>query len=199
MFREDPDLSHVKWVLPHSPTRKVTANLKMEMPSWFDIYSFGLNTSEDENGMLESAGLISEVIQKEVDGGIDPSHIVLGGFSQGACMSLLTGLTREWKLAGVVALSGWLPLRHKFKSMASEHASSTPVFFATGNVDPLVNYEVSRTSVNLLRDEIGIKSATGDEFGGLTFKTYEGMGHSTTQTELDDVKAWIKKAIPKEI
>lgn len=67
--------------------------------------------------MLKSAHLINQVITAEIDGGIDPSRIVLGGFSQGATMSLITGLTRERQLAGLAVLSGWLPLRNKFKSV----------------------------------------------------------------------------------
>lgn len=83
----------------------------------FDIYSFGFDTDEDEMGMLQSARMINGLISAEVDGGIDPRRIVLGGFSQGGAMSLLTGLTGERKLAGVAVLSGWLPLRAKFKAV----------------------------------------------------------------------------------
>lgn len=85
--------------------------------SRFDIYSFGFDTEEDEMGMLQSARLINQLITTEVESGTDPSRIVLGGFSQGAAMSLLTGLTGERKLAGVAVLSGWLPLRQKFKAV----------------------------------------------------------------------------------
>jgi len=84
----------------------------------FDIYSFGFDTAEDEAGMLKSAGLINEFINHEVVvNGIDPSRIVLGGFSQGGTMSLLAGLTGPHRVAGLVVLSGWLPLRDKFKAV----------------------------------------------------------------------------------
>jgi lysophospholipase-1 len=84
----------------------------------FDIYSFGFNTNEDERGMLESARQINALVTEEVDAGIDPSRIILGGFSQGGTMSLLTGLTGERKLGGLAVLSGWLPLRNKFKAVS---------------------------------------------------------------------------------
>ena len=108
----------------------------IEMPSWyallsrhiylpvpksksrFDIYSFGFTGNEDESGMLEAARSINQLITTEVDEGLDPSRIVLGGFSQGGTMSLLTGLTGERKLGGLVVLSGWLPLRNKFKAVS---------------------------------------------------------------------------------
>lgn len=83
----------------------------------FDIYSFGFNTDEDEDGMLTSVELIRQLIGEEVRSGIDPSRIVIGGFSQGGAMSLLTALTSGFKLAGIVCLSGWLPLQHKIISV----------------------------------------------------------------------------------
>lgn len=89
----------------------------------FDIYSFGFDTEEDEKGMLESARLINQVITSEIDSGIDANRIVLGGFSQGGTMSLMTGLTSERKLAGLAVLSCWLPLRNKFKSVCPSYQS----------------------------------------------------------------------------
>jgi len=72
--------------------------------------------------MKRSAGLIQELIKYEIDtNGIDPSRIVLGGFSQGGTMSLLTALTGEHRLAGLVNLSGWIPMKHKFKEVRFGH------------------------------------------------------------------------------
>ena len=95
----------------------MTANFGMEMPSWFDIYSFGFDGEEDEKGMLETSRSLNSLISDEVDSGIPSDRVVLGGFSQGAAMSLLTGLTSERKLGGIVSLSGWIPLRQKFKAV----------------------------------------------------------------------------------
>jgi lysophospholipase-1 len=86
----------------------------------FDIRSFDFSTAEDEDGMLRTVSLINRLISAEVDSGIDPGRIVVGGFSQGAAMSLLCGLTNERKLGGVVSLSGWLALRSKIQTV-SEH------------------------------------------------------------------------------
>lgn len=196
MFRTDPALKHIKWILPHSPTRSVKANMGIEMPSWFDIYSFGFETDEDETGMLESARRINQLISAEVESGTDPSRIVLGGFSQGAAMSLLTGLTGNRKLAGIAVLSGWLPMRNKFKTIASPHASGTPVFWGHGSIDPLVRFQFCKDSSEILTSHLGIPLlTTPDEFKGLTYNIYEGMGHTTNQKELDDLKMWIKKVL----
>ena len=89
----------------------------------FDIYSFGFDTDEDEKGMVESARLIDQVITSEIDSGIDANRIILGGFSQGGTMSLMSGLTSGRKLAGLAVLSGWLPLRNKFKSVRTSYQS----------------------------------------------------------------------------
>lgn len=106
----------------------------MEMPSWydlpfsfkhlhdvrinrFDVYSFGLNAEEDKAGMLQSKHDIAQLVAEEVKSGTPPNRIFLGGFSQGGTMSLLLGLTGEYKLSALAILSSWLPLRADFKSV----------------------------------------------------------------------------------
>ncbi|KAJ7044826.1 Phospholipase/carboxylesterase/thioesterase [Mycena alexandri] len=194
MFKSE--LPYVKWVLPNAPSMPVTANGGMVMPSWFDIYSFDFDGKEDQAGMLKTSHALNQLITAEVDNGIPANRIVLGGFSQGAAMSLLTGLTAERKLAGLAVLSGWLPLHKIFKSMASEHAASTPIFWGHGSADPLVQYKMGRSSADFLIKEIGTPAASGGEVKGLSFNTYDGVGHSTNQKELDDLKSWLKKALP---
>ncbi|KAH6914781.1 lysophospholipase I [Coprinopsis sp. MPI-PUGE-AT-0042] len=197
IFRADPQLAHVKWVLPHSPVRPVTANMGIEMPSWFDIYSFGFNTTEDEEGMLRSVREISTLITEEVQSGTDPSRIVLGGFSQGASMSLLTGLTSEKKLGGLAVLSGWLILKDKIKGMISSHATSIPIFWGTGSDDTLITLPMASASVEYVKKEIGVPVAASQTEGkGVAFKVYPGLAHSANDEELADLKAWIKKVIP---
>ena len=88
----------------------------------FDIPSFDFK-DEDEPGMLKSMRSLNELITTEVDSGIPAERVVLGGFSQGGAMSLLTGLTTERKLGGVVVLSGWLPLKDKFKAVCCSLSS----------------------------------------------------------------------------
>ncbi|CAK5275264.1 unnamed protein product [Mycena citricolor] len=191
-------LPQVKWILPHSPSMAVTANMGMSMPSWFDIYSFDFNTEEDESGMLKTVHSLSKLITEEVDAGIPANRIVLGGFSQGGAMTLLTGLTIERKLAGLAVLSGWLPLNKKFKSMVSEHATSLPIFWGHGQADPLVKLTLAERSRDILKESIGVSDATSDQFKGLSFNTYPDVPHSTSQEELRDLAVWLKKALPAE-
>ena len=87
----------------------------------FDIRSFDFSSEEDESGMLRTVSSVNQLISAEVDSGIEPGRIVVGGFSQGAAMGILTGLTSERKLAGVVALSGWAALRNKLEAVSEPH------------------------------------------------------------------------------
>jgi len=196
MFKNDDGLSQVKWVLPHAPVRPVTANMGTEMPSWFDIRSFGFDAEEDEDGMLETVSSLSRLISDEVDRGIPASRIVLGGFSQGGTMSLLTGLTTERKLAGIAVLSGWVPLKDKLTAMANAHAKSIPIFWGHGTRDPLVQFQFGRASADFLIRGLGVKPAEENGVSGLQFRGYDGLAHSANEEELDDLKTWLKRVLP---
>jgi len=137
-----PLFPHVKWILPHAPTQPVTLNAGMRMPSWYDITGLDSSAVEDERGIKAAAQngyysillpssegnlqpnlslppieIVSEVIESEIKAGIPPERIVLGGFSQGGAISLYTGLTGPYKLAGIVGLSSYLPLRNQLNQV----------------------------------------------------------------------------------
>ncbi|KDE04249.1 hypothetical protein MVLG_05277 [Microbotryum lychnidis-dioicae p1A1 Lamole] len=154
-----PRFKHVKWVLPTAPTQPVTLNGGMPMNSWFDIRSLTPTNSsqEDERGLLASVRTISDLVASEVDAGIPANRIVVGGFSQGAVVSLAVGATLERKLAGLISLSGFLMLADKLKSMQVDHAPSYPVFWGHGTGDPVVRYQWGEMSVQKLR-ELGWKN-----------------------------------------
>jgi lysophospholipase-1 len=199
MLKREPNLSHVKWILPHAPAKAVTANMNMVMPSWFDIYSFGFSGAEDETGMRQTVASLTELIEEEKEkNGIEPSRILLGGFSQGGAMSLLAGLTGKYKLAGIACLSGWLPLRHKFKEMASPSAATMPVFYGHGGADPLVKPPICQASVDFLVNEIGLPRAKDNQLEGLHYHVYPHLPHSVAPEELNDLKAFIAKCLPAE-
>jgi len=197
MFQKDSAMSHIRWVLPHAPTRSVTANMGIEMPSWFDILSFGFESPEDEEGMIKTVSSINTLISDELSSaGFDAGRIILGGFSQGGAMSLLAGLTSETKLGGVAVLSGWLPLKEKFETLTAPHASQIPLFWGHGTSDPLVLHKFGTESVDNLISKVGFSRSTGVATG-LDFRTYEGMAHTTCPTELKDLSDWIKRVVPK--
>ncbi|KAF7981752.1 hypothetical protein HWV62_32377 [Athelia sp. TMB] len=145
--------------------------------------------------MLASASSLSVLIEDEINAGTKPERIILGGFSQGGVMSLLTGLTGDRRVGGLVVLSSRVPLLSKFKAMAKAHAAQTPIFWGHGTDDQMVTYQRAVESVELLTNELGFVQ-TQDAVTGLEFHTYRGMTHSTCQNELDNLAAWLKRIIP---
>ncbi|KAJ7269727.1 Phospholipase/carboxylesterase [Mycena rebaudengoi] len=206
VLRSKSSLSHVQFVLPQAPLRSITASMGFVMPAWFDMFSFNLPTGnfvpgeEDEEGMMQSIASLDELLNQLVASGVEPSRIVLGGFSQGAAMSLLTGLTTTRKLAGLFALGARLPIRQKVKTMVSAHAPSVPIFWGHGAADPVVKYSLGRLSADFLVNEIGIPTAPSlGAPTGLDFHTYEGLEHSLRADELDDLALWLEKIIPPSV
>lgn len=196
MLRKNSRLRHVKWILPHAPIRPVTANFGMEMRAWFDITSFDFR-QEDEQGMLTSAKVIEHLITAEVESGIRPDRVVLGGFSQGGVMSIMAGLTGERRLAGLAILSGWLPLKSKISKMTSKHTTTTPVFWGHGSKDPLVKPKFGEESVKFLVEDLGMSSGSDVKEGkGVMHKVYEGVEHSACPEELEDLSEWMASVIP---
>ncbi|ORY41750.1 acyl-protein thioesterase 1 [Leucosporidium creatinivorum] len=186
-----PQFSHIKFVLPTAPTQPVTLNGGMRSTSWFDIKSLtpGGPDPEDEQGLLASVRTIQGLISKETDAGIPASRVVVGGFSQGAVIALLTGSTSEFKLGGLISLSGFLALSNKIKSMQVDHAPKYPVFWGHGTGDQVVRYSWGKMSVEKLR-EIGWKN--------IQFESYEGMPHSFCDEEQDDLEKWIGTVLPAQ-
>ncbi|THG97483.1 hypothetical protein EW026_g4529 [Hermanssonia centrifuga] len=206
MFGSDPAMQHIKWVLPHAtrladvatdrPNMPVTANGGMRMPSWFDIIQFGSGI-EDEPGMLKTVRLLNEIITAEVDAGIPANRIIIGGFSQGGAMSLLTGLTTERKLGGIVAMSAWLPLKNKIKAMVGDHANKLPIFWGHGKDDPLIRFKWATESIDFMKSNLGTQEATAEDNTGLEFHAYDDLVHSANDKEIVDLQVWLQKAIPE--
>lgn len=121
-----------------------------------------MQRSEDEAGILESRSYFHDLIKQEIDAGIPANRIVLGGFSQGGAMSILSGLSATVKLGGIVGLSSWILLGGKFKDLVTPENKETPVFMGHGTFDPLVIFPLARISFEKLK-ELGYD---------VTFKTY---------------------------
>ena len=128
----------VRFVFPHAPMRPVTINGGYVMRAWYDILGADLVRREDEAGLRASREAIEVVLARERARGIEAGRIVLMGFSQGCAMSLMTGLRHGERLAGIVGLSGYLPLAALTAAERSEANRDTPVFMAHGLRDPVV-------------------------------------------------------------
>lgn len=143
----------IRFVFPHAPSLPVTLNGGYVMPAWYDIYGPDLLQRQDAAGIAQSAHAIAALIEHEIARGIPAERIVLAGFSQGCAMALHTGLRFPKRLAGIMALSGYLPLAD---TLATERATAnqhTPIFMAHGSQDPVVipaRGEASRDLLNQL-------------------------------------------------
>ncbi len=173
----------IRFVFPHAPVRPVTINNGYRMRAWYDI-SFGDlegNTRKaDERGVRESQAQIGQLIVRENERGIATENIVLAGFSQGGAMALQSGLRHPETLAGVMALSCYLPLAESFPQEAAPANTKTPVLMAHGTHDPVVPYAMGRGSSDMLQR------------AGYALKWHEyPMQHSVCLEEVTDIGRWL--------
>jgi phospholipase/carboxylesterase len=174
----------VRFVFPHGPTRPVTINGGMVMRAWYDILGVDLARREDEAGLSESQALVDAVIEREKTRGVPASRIVLAGFSQGCAMTLMTGLRHAERLAGLVGLSGYLPLAALTEAERHAANADTPVFLAHGRSDPVIQLPRATASRDALI-ELGHP---------VEWHEYP-MGHSVCAPEIVDLNEWLLKAL----
>lgn len=174
----------IRFVFPHAPVQPVTINGGMAMRAWYDIYQPDLVRREDETGLRASENAIRALIEKENARGIPTHNIVLAGFSQGCAMTLQTGLRLPETLAGMVCLSGYLPLRTQ--TGAERHAANqnTPIFMAHGTHDPVVVLPRAQESLAWLQEH-GYNVA---------WHTYP-MPHSVSLEEIQAIGAFLKQVL----
>ncbi|KAM8841567.1 acyl-protein thioesterase 2 isoform 2-T2 [Spinachia spinachia] len=181
-------LPHVKFICPHAPPIPVTLNMKSNMPAWFDLMGLRPDCQEDEAGIKKSADNIKAIIEHEVKNGIPPHRIILGGFSQGGALSLYTALTCQHQLAGVVALSCWLPLHKSFTSGFSGQ-KNVPILQCHGEMDSVIPVPFSTMTADKLKGIVNPQM--------LTYKTYPDVSHNSSPQEMAAVKDFIEKYLPQ--
>lgn len=188
-FADELDLAAVgpvRFILPNAPVMPVTINNGYRMPAWFDILSLELPRREDEEGLRRSQADIEAIIARENERGIPSHRIVLGGFSQGCAMTLLTGLRHKERLAGLVGMSGFLPLAGKTADERSDANALTPIFVVHGRQDPVIPLDRAIASRDVL---------TGL---GYDIEWHEyAMPHSVCAQEVADLNAWLLKVLAR--
>ena len=174
----------LRFIFPHAPTRPVTINGGYVMRAWYDILGTDLARREDEAGLRESQAAIEALIAREVERGIPASRIVLAGFSQGCAMTLLTGLRHAEPLAGLVCMSGYLPLAATTAHERSVASRTVPIFMAHGRSDtviPLARAVASRDALQAL---------------GHSVEWHEyAMPHSVCAEEVADLNRWLLRVL----
>lgn len=171
-----------RFVFPHAPMRAITINGGMSMRGWYDITSLDFDQREqDAAGTTESKELVESLLKRENSRGISTDKIILAGFSQGGAIALHTALRQPDKLAGVMALSTYLPLADTLAAEKSPANQETPIFMAHGSHDEVIALRYAQASKETLEKQ-NYK---------VHWKTYP-MGHSLSMDEIVDIAGWLK-------
>ena len=169
----------VRFVFPHAPIRPVTINQGMRMRAWYDILQFGAGP-EDDAGVRASQKLVDDIVSSEGRRGIKPSQIILAGFSQGGAIVLQTALRYPERLAGVMALSTYLPLAGTVEKEVSAANKDVPIFMAHGKFDDIIPIDKAKRSREIL-EKLGYP---------VTWKEYP-MPHSVCAEEIGDISKFL--------
>jgi phospholipase/carboxylesterase len=142
---------HIHFIFPEAPFRPITINGGMTMRAWFDILELSRNLNVDTAGLYESGRLIEQLIEDEITQGIPPEQILLAGFSQGGAVALQVGLSYPKRLAGIVALSTFLPTLDQLNTELSPANRDIPIFIAHGILDSVVAVEFGKKTSDQLQ------------------------------------------------
>ena len=146
-----PDWPSLRFVFPHAPVRAVTINNGVRMRAWYDIVGMDFPTRADSEGVEQSVLQTGALIDREHARGIEPRRILLAGFSQGGAIALAAGLRRKAPLAGLIALSTYLPGAEAAGESIGNGATTQPIFMAHGAADPVIPITYAERSAQLLQ------------------------------------------------
>ena len=183
-----PGWPPIRFVFPHAPVRPVTINNGMRMRAWYDIRELGFEGTAgdraDAAGVGASVAQAEALVAREGERGVPPARVLLAGFSQGGAIALSAALRRTEPLAGIVALSTYLPLAVQSQADAAPGASAQPVFMAHGRHDPMVPFDAGERSAARLR-------ALGFD---VAWHAYP-MAHQVCAQELRDLGGWLDRRL----
>ncbi|MBD8524267.1 alpha/beta hydrolase [Pseudomarimonas arenosa] len=180
-----PNWPALRFVFPHAPIRPVTINGGMQMRAWYDITSLDFNLPrEDAAGVEASCAEVEQLIARENARGIPSSRILLAGFSQGGAITLALGLRRAESLAGLIALSTYVPMAEQTLAQLSEAGRAMPIFMAHGSQDPVIPCTIGERSAQRLRNA-GLD---------LQWRQYP-MQHAVCLEEIRDLAQWMEQRV----
>jgi len=174
-----------RFVFPHAPERPVSINGGMSMRAWYDILSLDRGALEDAAGFRETDALVRQLIAKQAARGIPASRVVLAGFSQGGAVSLYSALRLPERLAGVIALSCYLPLASSLGAERAAANDGVPIFMAHGLADPMLPIVMGQKSRDFL-STLGFP---------VEWHQYP-MAHSVCEAEIADIRAFLFRVLP---
>ena len=174
----------VKFIFPNAPIRQVTINGGFPCRAWYDIYSLTALDQEDRNGILNSEESIIDIIEDEIKAGIPANKIILAGFSQGGAMALYTGLRYPEPLAGIIALSCYLPMHRDTEQSFSHHPHNISILQMHGTLDDVIPPSAGEKTHQVLNQLTSQAQ----------FKTYP-MGHEVSLPQLQHIGQWITRIL----
>ena len=178
---------NIRFIFPHAPMIPVTINNGYVMRAWYDIPAMDIGSLQDETGIRKSEQFLIQLIQDQIAQGISSEKIVLAGFSQGGAVILQTGLRLNQPLAGLMALSTYLPLAQTLETEKSSENAKTPIFMGHGDSDPVIKPELAYLSRSRLEQQ-------GYE---LEWHEYRHMQHSVCAEEINHISAWLQKVFKR--
>jgi len=177
-------IANLRFILPHAPVRPVSINNGHAMPAWYDIYGLNHDSQQDESGIRETEANIVALIAHELSQGIPAQRIVLAGFSQGGAMALHTAIRYPHRLAGILALSTYLPLKSFLLADRNIANLDVPIFMAHGEFDNVITLATSQASKAAL------------ESAGYVINWHEyAMGHSVCAEEISDIRDFLTRIL----
>jgi len=174
----------IRFVFPHAPNIPVSVNAGAVMPAWYDIHDTDIMQRADAAGIEHSSSIIREMINDEIACGIDPSRIVIAGFSQGGVIAINSGLHFAQTLGGIMALSTYVPMRDSLPNAATSGHAELPIFYAHGDLDPVIPIEYAESSREFL------------EQAGYRVEWHSHpMDHAVCAKEILQIKQWLSKVL----
>lgn len=177
-------LDDVRYVFPHAPMQPVTINGGMMMRAWYDVMGAELDRRADEEGVRRSAGIARALVDEQIAHGIASERVVLAGFSQGGAIALYAGLRFPFRIAGVLALSTYLPVPESLAAQAHDANRNVPILLAHGSQDPMIPLALSERS-----------RASLEALGYVVEVHTYPMPHSVCAEEIRDVASWLHRVL----
>ncbi|KAI5964141.1 uncharacterized protein KGF55_002083 [Candida pseudojiufengensis] len=185
------DSKSINYIFPNAPIIPITANNGAKMPGWFNIFELGkADAKQDIDGFFKSCNVLKDLVDEQINKyNIPADKIIIGGFSQGAALSLATLSLLNYKIGGCIALSGFCGVTDEITKRHHKNINyDTPIFQGHGTIDPIINYNYGKQTSEFYKN-LGFKN--------LQFHTYEGTPHSASEEELIDVVKFIKSIVEK--
>lgn len=174
----------IRFIFPHAPMIPVTVNGGAVMPAWYDITQMDLMRRADTSGITQSSSIITQIINDEIASGIDPANIVIAGFSQGGVIAIDVGIRFPDRLAGIMALSTYVPMRDSLPDATQSGHGDIPIFYGHGQHDQVIPIDQAESSKRFLEES------------GYTIEWHSyPMEHSVCAKEIAHIKTWLSSVL----